>query len=123
MLVYLHPSGNCLQCCRIESKGWKPGRFSFNVKGGRCEHCQGDGTIKIEMNFLPDVYITCEVCHGKRFNSDTLDVRFKGKNIADVLNMTVEEARTFFAHIPSIAHKLQTMVDVGLGYIRLGNLP
>lgn len=103
-----------------KARGWKPGRFSFNVKGGRCEHCQGDGTIKIEMNFLPDVYITCEVCHGKRFNSDTLDVRFKGKNISDVLNMTVEEARTFFAHIPSIAHKLQTMVDVGLGYIRLG---
>jgi len=103
-----------------KARGWKPGRFSFNVKGGRCEHCQGDGTIKIEMNFLPDVYITCEVCHGKRFNSDTLDVRFKGKNIADVLNMTVEEASEFFAYIPSIAHKLQTMLDVGLGYIRLG---
>ncbi|OQB94474.1 MAG: UvrABC system protein A [Spirochaetes bacterium ADurb.Bin110] len=103
-----------------KARGWKPGRFSFNVKGGRCEHCQGDGTIKIEMNFLPDVYITCEVCHGKRFNSDTLDVRFKGKNIADVLNMTVEEASEFFAHIPSIVHKLQTMLDVGLGYVRLG---
>jgi len=102
------------------ARGWKPGRFSFNVKGGRCEHCQGDGTIKIEMNFLPDVYITCEVCHGKRFNADTLDVRFKGKNIADVLNMTVEEGSEFFAHIPSIAHKLRTMLDVGLGYIRLG---
>jgi excinuclease ABC subunit A len=102
------------------ARGWKPGRFSFNVKGGRCEHCQGDGTIKIEMNFLPDVYITCEVCHGKRFNADTLDVRFKGKNIADVLNMTVEEASGFFAHIPSIAHRLKTMLDVGLGYIRLG---
>lgn len=102
------------------ARGWKPGRFSFNVKGGRCEHCQGDGTIKIEMNFLPDVYITCEVCHGKRFNADTLDVRFKGKNIADVLNMTVEEGIEFFAHIPSIAHKLRTMLDVGLGYIRLG---
>jgi len=103
-----------------KARGWKPGRFSFNVKGGRCEHCQGDGTIKIEMNFLPDVYITCEVCHGRRFNADTMDVRFKGKNIADVLNMTIEEAREFFAHIPSIAHKLQTMLDVGLGYIRLG---
>jgi excinuclease ABC subunit A len=103
-----------------KARGWKPGRFSFNVKGGRCEHCQGDGTIKIEMNFLPDVYITCEVCHGKRFNADTLDVRFKGRNIADVLNMTVEEASGFFAHIPSIAHKLQTMLEVGLGYIRLG---
>lgn len=103
-----------------KARGWKPGRFSFNVKGGRCEHCHGDGTIKIEMNFLPDVYITCEVCHGKRFNADTLDVRFKGKNISDVLNMTVEEARDFFAHVPSIANKLQTMLDVGLGYIRLG---
>lgn len=103
-----------------KARGWKPGRFSFNVKGGRCEHCLGDGTIKIEMNFLPDVYITCEVCHGKRFNADTLDVRFKGKNIADVLNMTIEEAREFFGHIPSISHKLQTMLDVGLGYIRLG---
>ncbi len=103
-----------------KARGWKPGRFSFNVKGGRCEHCQGEGTIKIEMNFLPDVYITCEVCHGRRFNADTMDVRFKGKNIADVLNMTIEEAREFFAHIPSIAHKLQTMLDVGLGYIRLG---
>lgn len=103
-----------------KARGWKPGRFSFNVKGGRCEHCQGDGTIKIEMNFLPDVYITCEVCHGKRFNAETLDVRFKGKNIADVLDMTVEEALAFFSHIPSIAHRLQTMVDVGLGYIRLG---
>jgi len=102
------------------SRGWKPGRFSFNVKGGRCEHCQGDGTIKIEMNFLPDVYITCEVCHGKRFNTETLDIRFKGKNIADVLDMTVEEALAFFSHIPSIAHRLRTMVDVGLGYIRLG---
>lgn len=103
-----------------KARGWKPGRFSFNVKGGRCEHCQGDGTIKIEMNFLPDVYISCEVCHGKRFNADTLDVRFKGKSIADVLDMTVEEASEFFAHIPSIAHRLKTMLDVGLGYIRLG---
>ncbi|MEJ5183761.1 MAG: excinuclease ABC subunit UvrA, partial [Rectinemataceae bacterium] len=102
------------------ARGYKPGRFSFNVRGGRCENCQGDGTIKIEMNFLPDVYITCEVCHGKRFNSETLDIRFKGKNIADVLDMTVEEAAEFFAHIPSIRHRLQTMLDVGLGYIRLG---
>ncbi|MDH7484582.1 MAG: excinuclease ABC subunit UvrA, partial [Spirochaetales bacterium] len=103
-----------------KARGYKPGRFSFNVRGGRCENCQGDGTIKIEMNFLPDVYITCEVCHGKRFNSETLDIRFKGKNIADVLDMTVEEAAAFFAHIPSIRHRLQTMLDVGLGYIRLG---
>jgi len=101
-------------------RGWKPGRFSFNVKGGRCENCQGDGTIKIEMNFLPDVYITCDVCHGHRFNSDTLDVRYKGKNIAEVLDMTIEEAADFFEHIPSIAHKMNTLLSVGLGYVKLG---
>jgi excinuclease ABC subunit A len=103
-----------------KARGWKPGRFSFNVKGGRCENCQGDGTIKIEMNFLPDVYVTCDVCHGKRFNSETLDVRYKGKNIAEVLDMTIEEAADFFAHIPHIATKLNTLLSVGLGYIRLG---
>jgi excinuclease ABC subunit A len=103
-----------------KARGWKPGRFSFNVKGGRCENCQGDGTIKIEMNFLPDVYITCDVCHGRRFNSDTLDIRYKGKNISDVLDMTIEEAADFFTHIPHIAHKMQTLLSVGLGYIRLG---
>jgi excinuclease ABC subunit A len=103
-----------------KARGWKPGRFSFNVKGGRCEHCQGDGTIKIEMNFLPDVYITCDVCHGKRFNSDTLDVRYKGKNIAEVLDMTIEEAADFFEHIPHIAHRMNTLLSVGLGYIKLG---
>jgi excinuclease ABC subunit A len=103
-----------------KSRGWKPGRFSFNVKGGRCENCQGDGTIKIEMNFLPDVYVTCDVCHGKRFNSETLDVRYKGKNIAEVLDMTIEEAADFFAHIPHIATKLNTLLSVGLGYIKLG---
>ena len=103
-----------------KARGWKPGRFSFNVKGGRCENCQGDGTIKIEMNFLPDVYITCDVCHGKRFNQDTLDVRYKGKNIAEVLDMTIEEAADFFEHIPHIAHKMNTLLSVGLGYIRLG---
>jgi excinuclease ABC subunit A len=103
-----------------KARGWKPGRFSFNVKGGRCENCQGDGTIKIEMNFLPDVYITCDVCHGHRFNSDTLDVRYKGKNISDVLDMTIEEASDFFVHIPHIAHKMNTLLSVGLGYIKLG---
>jgi excinuclease ABC subunit A len=103
-----------------KARGWKPGRFSFNVKGGRCENCQGDGTIKIEMNFLPDVYITCDVCHGRRFNSDTLDVRYKGRNISDVLDMTIEEASDFFVHIPHIAHKMKTLLSVGLGYIKLG---
>jgi excinuclease ABC subunit A len=103
-----------------KARGWKPGRFSFNVRGGRCENCQGDGTIKIEMNFLPDVYITCDVCHGRRFNQDTLDVRYKGKNIAEVLDMTIEEASDFFEHIPHIAHKMKTLLSVGLGYIKLG---
>ena len=103
-----------------KAKGYKKGRFSFNVKGGRCEACSGDGIIKIEMHFLPDVYVPCEVCHGKRYNRETLDVRYKGKNIYDVLNMTVEEALHFFEHIPSIHHKIQTLYDVGLSYIRLG---
>lgn len=103
-----------------KARGYKPGRFSFNVKGGRCENCQGDGTIKIEMNFLPDVYITCDVCHGKRFNKETLEVRYKGKNIADVLDMTIEEAAAFFVFIPHVARKLQTLLAVGLGYIKLG---
>ncbi len=103
-----------------KARGWKAGRFSFNVKGGRCENCQGDGTIKIEMNFLPDVYITCDVCHGRRFNADTLDIRYKGKNIADVLDMTIEEAAKFFGHIPHIAHKLETLLSVGLGYVKVG---
>ena len=103
-----------------KARGWKPGRFSFNVKGGRCENCQGDGTIKIEMNFLSDVYITCDVCHGHRFNADTLGVRYKGKNIAEVLDMTIEEAADFFEHIPHIAHKMNTLLSVGLGYVKLG---
>lgn len=103
-----------------KARGWKSGRYSFNVKGGRCENCQGDGTLKIEMNFLPDVYIECDVCHGKRFNADTLDVRYKGKNIADVLAMTIEEAALFFQHIPSIAHKFETLLSVGLGYVKVG---
>jgi len=101
-------------------RGYKPGRFSFNVRGGRCENCEGDGTIKIEMNFLPDVYITCDVCHGKRFNRETLDIHYKGKSIADVLDMTIEEAAEFFAPIPQIARKMDTLLSVGLGYVKLG---
>jgi excinuclease ABC subunit A len=102
------------------ARGYKPGRFSFNVKGGRCEVCKGDGQIKIEMHFLPDVYVPCEQCHGKRYNRETLEVRFKGKNIADVLEMSVEDAVGFFENVPKIARRLRTLNDVGLGYIRLG---
>ncbi|WP_407892100.1 excinuclease ABC subunit UvrA [Lacticaseibacillus sp. N501-2] len=101
-------------------RGYTQGRFSFNVKGGRCENCKGDGIIKIEMNFLPDVYVPCEVCHGKRYNSETLEVTYKGKSIADVLDMTIDEAVKFFAPIPKIARKLQTIIDVGLGYVTMG---
>ena len=101
-------------------RGYKPGRFSFNVRGGRCETCKGDGQIKIEMHFLPDVYVPCETCHGKRYNKETLEVRFKGKSISDVLEMSVEEALEFFARIPKIRRRLQTLHDVGLDYIRLG---
>jgi excinuclease ABC subunit A len=101
-------------------RGYKPGRFSFNVKGGRCEACEGNGLIKIEMHFLPDVYVTCDVCHGRRFNPDTLDIRYKGRNIAEVLDLTVLQALTFFENIPSIRTKLQLLYDVGLGYLRLG---
>ncbi len=101
-------------------RGYKPGRFSFNVKGGRCEACQGQGILKIEMHFLPDVYVPCEVCHGKRYNRETLEARFKGKTIADVLKMTIEEAHELFSNIPKIARRLKTLVDVGLGYISLG---
>jgi excinuclease ABC subunit A len=101
-------------------RGYMPGRFSFNVKGGRCDACSGDGTIKIEMNFLPDVYVPCEVCHGARYNRETLEVHFKGKTIADVLDMPIEEAAEFFAAVPAIARHLKTLVDVGLGYVRLG---
>ena len=103
-----------------KAKGYSKGRFSFNVKGGRCEACGGDGIIKIEMHFLPDVYVPCEVCHGKRYNRETLEVRYKGKNIYDVLDMTVEEAVTFFENVPSIRRKIQTLYDVGLGYVKLG---
>jgi excinuclease ABC subunit A len=101
-------------------RGYKPGRFSFNVKGGRCEACQGDGVIKVEMHFLPDVYVPCDVCKGKRYNRETLDIKYKGKNINEVLSMTIEDAREFFDAVPFIARKLQTLIDVGLSYIRLG---
>jgi len=101
-------------------RGYQPGRFSFNVQGGRCEACSGDGTIKIEMHFLPDVYVPCEVCRGTRYNRDTLDITFKDKNVAEVLDMPCEEALEFFANQPVIARHMQTLVDVGLGYIRLG---
>ena len=103
-----------------KARGYQPGRFSFNVKGGRCEACQGDGVIKIEMHFLPDVYVTCDVCHGKRYNRETLDVHFKGKSIADVLDMTVEEGVEFFEAVPAVRDKLQALFDVGLGYIKVG---
>ena len=103
-----------------EIRGYKAGRFSFNVKGGRCETCQGDGVNKIEMHFLPDVYVTCPTCHGKRYNREALEVKYKGKDISDVLNMTIDEAVEFFENIPAIANKLKTIQEVGLGYIRLG---
>jgi len=103
-----------------KERGYDPGRFSFNVKGGRCESCQGDGVLKVEMHFLPDVYVPCDVCHGKRYNRETLDVQYKGKNISEVLDMTVEHAYEFFKPVPVVARKLKTLLDVGLGYIRLG---
>ena len=101
-------------------RGYKAGRFSFNVKGGRCENCQGDGMIKIEMHFLPDVYVQCDECHGRRYNREALEIKYKNKTIADVLDMTVEQAAEFFDSVPNIARKLQTLVEVGLGYIKLG---
>ena len=102
------------------TRGYGPGRFSFNVKGGRCEACQGDGVIKVEMHFLPDIYVACDVCHGQRYNRETLEVQYKGKTIHDVLNLTVEDALAFFGAVPVVARKLQTLMDVGLGYIKLG---
>ncbi|MCK5886737.1 MAG: ATP-binding cassette domain-containing protein, partial [Alcanivorax sp.] len=102
------------------SRGYKPGRFSFNVKGGRCEACQGDGVIKVEMHFLPDIYVPCEVCEGKRYNRETLEITYKGKNIFEVLDLTIEDAREFFDAVPSLARKLQTLMDVGLSYVKLG---
>jgi excinuclease ABC subunit A len=101
-------------------RGYKPGRFSFNVKGGRCEACRGDGIIKIEMHFLPDVYVACDVCHGNRYNRETLEIRYKGRNIKEILEMTVNQATDFFSRIAKIRAKLQTLVDVGLGYIQVG---
>ena len=102
------------------ARGYKPGRFSFNVKGGRCEACEGDGIIRLEMHFLPDVYVPCEVCKGKRYNRETLEIRYKGKNISEVLEMTVEEGLQFFENIPRVRRKLETLNDVGLGYVQLG---
>jgi excinuclease ABC subunit A len=108
------------QVQEARARGYKAGRFSFNVKGGRCEACQGDGLIKVEMHFLPDVYVPCDVCKSKRYNRETLDIRYKGKNIHEVLDMTVEEGRQFFDAVPMLSRKLQTLIDVGLSYIRLG---
>jgi excinuclease ABC subunit A len=105
---------------QARERGYAPGRFSFNVKGGRCEACQGDGVIKVEMHFLPDIYVTCDVCHGKRYNRETLEIQYKGKNITEILQMTVEHAAEFFSPVPVVARKLQTLLDVGLGYITLG---
>ena len=105
---------------QARERGYGPGRFSFNVKGGRCEACQGDGVLKVEMHFLPDVYVPCDTCHGKRYNRETLDIHYKGKSITEVLEMTVEQAREFFAAVPVVERKLHTLIEVGLGYIRLG---
>ena len=102
------------------ARGYGPGRFSFNVKGGRCEACQGDGMIKVEMHFLPDMYVPCDTCHGKRYNRETLEIRYKGKTIYEVLEMTVEQGFDFFRPVPAVARKLETLREVGLGYIRLG---
>ena len=115
------PPGRLLaQVPEARARGYNPGRFSFNVKGGRCEACQGDGLIKVEMHFLPDIYVPCDTCSGKRYNRETLDIRYKGKNINEVLDMTVEDAAEFFAPVPMLARKLETLKDVGLSYIRLG---
>ena len=118
--VFDHVRKLFAQTSEAKVRGYLPGRFSFNVKGGRCEACSGDGTIKIEMNFLPDVYVPCEVCHGARYNRETLEVHFKGKTVSDVLDMPIEEAAEFFAAVPAIARHMTTLVDVGLGYVRLG---
>jgi excinuclease ABC subunit A len=101
-------------------RGYQPGRFSFNVKGGRCEACRGDGIVKIEMHFLPDVYVACDICHGKRYNRETLEIKYKGKNISDILDMTVNQSFRFFERVNNIRNKLQTLIDVGLGYIHIG---
>ncbi|MGL4233244.1 MAG: excinuclease ABC subunit UvrA, partial [Casimicrobium sp.] len=108
------------QTPQARERGYEPGRFSFNVKGGRCEACEGDGVLKVEMHFLPDVYVACDVCHGKRYNRETLDIQYRGKNISEVLEMTVEVAKEFFAAVPNVAAKVNLLDEVGLGYIKLG---
>jgi excinuclease ABC subunit A len=118
--VFDHVRKLFAQVPEARMRGYQPGRFSFNVRGGRCENCAGDGQIKIEMHFLPDVYVTCEVCKGRRYNRETLEVKYKGRSISDVLEMSVSEAVEFFANIPPIARHMQTLSDVGLGYIKLG---
>ncbi|MCP4009463.1 MAG: ATP-binding cassette domain-containing protein, partial [Proteobacteria bacterium] len=118
--LFTHIRDIFTQTQEARARGYKPGRFSFNVKGGRCEACHGDGMIRVEMHFLPDVYVACDVCSGSRYNRETLDIKFKEKNIRDVLNMTIEEAADFFSVIPVIKRKLDTLLDVGLGYITLG---
>ena len=118
--VFNHMRKLFAETTEAKIRGYLPGRFSFNIKGGRCDNCSGDGTIKIEMNFLPDVYVPCEVCHGARYNRETLEVHFKGKTIADVLDMPIAQASEFFAAVPAISRHLRTLVDVGLGYVRLG---
>lgn len=121
--VFDHVRKLFAQTPEAKMRGYQQGRFSFNVKGGRCEACAGDGTIKIEMNFLPDVYVPCEVCHGARYNRETLEVHYKGKTIAEVLDMPIEEAQEFFAAVPPIARHMKTLTEVGLGYVRLGQRP
>ena len=111
---------NCSRCCRNRARGYKPGRFSFNVKGGRCETCQGDGVIAIEMHFLPNVYVTCEECKGRRYNRETLDVKYRGKSIAEMLELTVDQVLPLVENFPPMATKLRTLQSVGLGYIKLG---
>jgi len=118
--VFTHIRDLFAQLPEARARGYAPGRFSFNVKGGRCEACEGDGILKIEMHFLPDVYVTCDVCHGRRYNRDTLEVLYRGASIADVLDMTVAQASEFFKNIPVVKNKMTTLLDVGLGYIRLG---
>ncbi len=118
--VFDHVRKLFAQVPEAKLRGYQPGRFSFNVRGGRCENCAGDGQIKIEMHFLPDVYVTCEVCKGRRYNRETLEVKYKGRSISDVLEMSVDEALEFFQHIPPIERHMQTLSDVGLGYVKLG---